>query len=564
MVWYIKILTTVMMLISPAGASGAVLASRLAHTPAAPSILLVEAGPTNEDAAYLDGAERFNVAFAPNSPMNWGYKTAPQHHLSGQEIDYSRGRGLGGSTAINFCGWTVGPRDDYDEWADIVGNKRFAWENVSRVLRRIENLDMRIPDERMRKKLGAARGDHGSSGNLNLSYGQAWIPDIDDIYLATEQSGHRINSDVNDGDPIGMGMGSVCIAKGIRETSSSAYLSHPPKNLKILPNAAIARVLLKGKRAVGVETIDKKRLLANKEVILSGGALNTPQILMLSGIGPTDELEKHDIAVLHDLPMVGKNLQDHCFSPAGIIMKKDPSLQPGPPSQSPTPMGWFKLPNVTSSSEFLSLPKRIQEHMHKPTVPAVELATHTPSAFLGLEPDSETAFFGAICLIMNPQSLGTVTLRSSNPSDAPIIDPKFLTHPFDRRILIEGVRETMRIMSAPVYASRTLQRLGPKDDSDDGIWEHIKGNLRSSWHMSCTAAMGRNAEEAVVDSAFKVFGLDALRIVDMSVSPFVINAHIQSVAYIVGEIAAEVLAQEYGLGEVTISGKPTRTERGRL
>lgn len=165
---------------------------------------------------------------------------------------------------------------------------------------------------------------------------------------------------------------------------------------------------------------------------------------------------------------------------------------------------------------------------------------------------------------MNPQSRGTVTLRSSNPTDTPIIDPRFLTHPFDRRVLIEGIRETMRIMSAPVYASRTIQKLGPQDDSDETIWEHVKSNLRSSWHMSGTACMGLSAEEAVVDSRFKVFGLEGCRVVDLSVCPFVVNAHTQSTAYIVGEIAADVLAEEYGLGEVTVGEKMAQILRQKL
>lgn len=156
---------------------------------------------------------------------------------------------------------------------------------------------------------------------------------------------------------------------------------------------------------------------------------------------------------------------------------------------------------------------------------------------------------------MNPQSSGTVTLRSSRPLDAPIIDPRFLTHPFDRRALIEGLREVMRIQRAPVYASRTVRTLGPQDDTEEAIWEHIKGNLRSSWHMSCTARMGTQEDEAVVNSRFQVFGVSGLRVVDLSVCPFVINAHTQSTAYILGEIGAEVLAEEYDLGAVGVSGK---------
>ncbi|KAF2707170.1 GMC oxidoreductase [Pleomassaria siparia CBS 279.74] len=547
-----------------AGASGAVLASRLAHTPVAPSVLLAEAGSSNSDAANLSAADRFTVAFAPNSPLNWGYKTVPQNHLSGQEVDYSRGKGLGGSTAINFCGWTVGPKDDYDEWADLVEDERFGWKNVDRVLKRVENLDATIPDTTMRKQLNAKSKEHSNSGNLHLSYGNAWVPDIADIFTAAEQSGHSINADVNNGNPIGMGIGSVCIANGIRATSASAYLSQPPSNLKILPDAPIARILFEGKRAVGVETIDGRRLLARKEVIVSGGALNTPQLLMLSGIGPAEELKKYNIPTVANLPMVGRNLQDHCFSAAGVVLKKDPNAQVSPDSQSPTPMGWFKLPSVTSSPEFQSLPLRTQKHMYKPTIPAVEVATHSPASFFDYEPTETTTHFGAICLIMNPQSRGTVTLRSSNPSDTPLIDPKFLTHPFDRLVLIEGVREIMRILSAPVYASRTVQKLGPQDDSDESIWDSITGNLRSSWHMSGTACMGLNAEEAVVNSSFKVFGLEACRVVDLSVCPFVINAHTQSTAYVLGEIAAEVLAEEYGLGEVRISEKVVQSSKEKL
>ncbi|KAF1845989.1 GMC oxidoreductase [Cucurbitaria berberidis CBS 394.84] len=547
-----------------AGASGAVLASRLAHTPNVPSVLLVEAGGSNDEAAYLSGADRYNVAFAAGSPLNWHYKTTPQTHLKGQVIDYSRGKGLGGSTAINFCGWTVGPRDDYDEWASIVGDERFAWSNVKNVLKRISNLDTRIPDQTMNHRINAKPHNHSTSGNLDLTYGESWLPDVGDIFTAAEQSGHRINPDVNNGDPIGMGMGSVCIAKGIRATSSSAYLSRTPPNLRVLVNTPVARVLFDGKRAIGVESIDGQQLIARKEVILAGGALNTPQILKLSGIGTKNELESLNISTVQELPMVGVNLQDHCFSTVGVVLEKDTALPPGPPTQSPTPMGWFKLPSVISSSEFQKLPLRVQKHMHKATVPAMEIATHSLPSFLAYEPADSETYVGAICLIMNPQSKGTVTLQSSDPSIAPLIDPKFLTHSFDQRVLIEGIREVMRIQSAPIFSSRTLKRLGPADDSDEAIWQHVKGNLRSSWHMSCTAMMGKSAEEAVVDSKFKVFGVEGLRVIDLSVCPFVMNTHTQSVAYVLGEIGADVLAEEYALGQVEVRGKAEPSSEEKL
>jgi choline dehydrogenase-like flavoprotein len=337
--------------------------------------LLVEAGGTNANAANQSGADRYNAAFAYGSPLNWFYKTSPQTHLAGQEVDYSRGKGLGGSTAINFCGWTVGPRDDYDEWARIVGDERFAWKNVKNVLKRITNLDPRIPDQRLRNVVNPKMEDHSAKGNLHLTYGEEWLSDVGDVFTAAEQVGHQVNPDVNDGDPIGMGMGSVCIAKDVRATSSSAYLSKPPPNLTIIVNTHIARVLFEGKRAIGVATIDGRQFTARKEVVLSGGALNTPQILKLSGIGPAEELKRHGITLVHELPMVGENLQDHCFSTVGIVLEKDANAPPGPANQSPTPMGWLKLPSVTSSLEFESLPTHVKEHIDKPTVPAMEIAT---------------------------------------------------------------------------------------------------------------------------------------------------------------------------------------------
>jgi choline dehydrogenase-like flavoprotein len=140
---------------SSGGASGCVVASRLAHSPSKPSVLLLEAGGSNDSIDHLTGAERFKVAFSPNSPLNWGYKTVPQEQLSGQQIDYARGKGLGGSTAINFCGWVVGPRDDYDEWARLVQDENFNWRNARRCLDKIEKLDTRVPNAELKKYVHA-------------------------------------------------------------------------------------------------------------------------------------------------------------------------------------------------------------------------------------------------------------------------------------------------------------------------------------------------------------------------------------------------------------------------
>lgn len=178
-----------------------------------------------------------------------------------------------------------------------------------------------------------------------------------DIFVAAEQSGLTTSQDVNSGDPLGMGMGSVCIHEGRRLTASIAYLSQPPSNLTIWTDSAVAKVLLTGQKATGVKTTDGRIFYSEKEVIISGGAINTPQILMLSGVGPKEELEKHGIPMLHDLPQLGKNLQDHCFSSIGIVMEKGLNTIAGA-QQSPTPMGWFDLPLVRSSQEYKTLPNQ--------------------------------------------------------------------------------------------------------------------------------------------------------------------------------------------------------------
>ncbi|KIW00229.1 uncharacterized protein PV09_08267 [Verruconis gallopava] len=539
-----------------AGASGCAVAAQLAQTASRPKVVLLEAGSPNGNETYLEASERFNVAFDPNSFPNWGYKTVPQHQLNGQEVDYSRGRGLGGTTSINFCGWLVGPKDDYEEWARLTGDDDFRWLNVKKCLDRIQHLHPEIPVPELRKYLKASP-DHSTSGKIDISYGGPWIPDIGNIFVAAEQIGMRVNADINDGDPIGLGMGTVNCWKGKRIHAAAAYLPGCGPNLTVVTNALVSKIMVENKRAVAVEAADGRVFFARKEIILSGGALNSPQLLLLSGIGPKEEIEKHSIRTVHDLPMVGKNLRDHCYSAVGIVVKHGPDfVETDVAPLCPSPMAFLKSAAAMSSKEFASLPCDIQRHLSQPTIPNFEIATHTPPSMLDYEPSPDVSFVGAICILDNAQSHGTLTLKSADPNEAPIIDPKFATHPFDRKVLIDGIRQTIRLLQAPIYAKNTIEVLGPDPNADDEeIWEHIRTHFGSSWHMSCTVKMGRTPDEACVDSNFKVFGLEGLRVADMSVCPFVPNNHVQSTAYVLGEILAEKLAKEYGLVSSTVDAR---------
>jgi len=211
------------------------------------------------------------------------------------------------------------------------------------------------------------------------------MANVGDIFIAAAQAGLPLNADINSGNPIGMGMGPVSITPdGRRLTAANAYFQHVPANLTIVGDNTVSRVILEKRRAVGVATMSGRMYRARCEVILSGGAINTPQLLLLSGVGPVEELDRHKIETVHELPMVGLNLQDHCFSAMGIVL--DRKADTNVVSQSPSPMGWFKLASVTDTQECVELPEPIRTNRLRATVPDFEIATvcdiSTPCCFL--------------------------------------------------------------------------------------------------------------------------------------------------------------------------------------
>lgn len=227
----------------------------------------------------------------------------------------------------------------------------------------------------LRKYLEASP-EQSTTGLVDLCYGESWLPDIENIYVAAEQVGMKVNADINDGDPIGLGMGTVNCWKGKRIHAAIAYLPGCGPNLTVATGGLASKIVVEEGRAVAVNTLDGRTFTARKEIILSGGALNSPQLLMLSGIGPKAELEKHNIPVVVDLPMVGQNLRDHCYSAVGIVLKHGPDFEEAAvPPLTPSPMAFLKSPLAMSSAEFATLPSEVQHHLSLPTVPNFEIAT---------------------------------------------------------------------------------------------------------------------------------------------------------------------------------------------
>ncbi|KAI1068115.1 hypothetical protein LB507_004339 [Fusarium sp. FIESC RH6] len=551
------------------GPAGSSVAAGLASAGKKPSVLLLEAGGTNADRNLRVDGQRW-LTFM-NKDMNWGYKTTPQEHADSRELDYSRGKGLGGSSAINFGVYSVGARDDYEEWARIVGDDSFAWDKIQKRYKSLETFHGALPDGIDAKYAAPKNEDHGNQGKLHVGYAAEWEKDLPPVLDLFEDAGFPLNPDHNSGNPLGMSVLINSSYKGRRSTAND-LLEPKPENLTVLTDSSVQRVILEGNKAVGVEVGDKK-YYASKEVILSAGALNTPSILMHSGIGPASQLSQFNIPVIKDVPRIGQGLRDHMFTPLVYTRKEgdtarkpfygdqkamDEALQQwrqdgtGPWTKFACELGigWFKLDKLVKSEEFKALPEQEKEYLMKETVPHYEILTHFPIHwFIPQFPDCNLNYSCILVFYYNSQSQGEVTLQSSDPNVPLKFDPKFLSTPFDRRAAIESLRDAFRLVKHENYVKNNVDTMvGPVGDSDEELLAHWRATISSSWHMCGTTKMGKKDDpEAVVDSDFKVIGFEGLRVADMGVVPVLASCHIQSVAYVTGMTAAEKLIAEYDL-----------------
>ncbi|KAK7943570.1 uncharacterized protein PG986_012683 [Apiospora aurea] len=547
------------------GPAGSALASSLSRTGAKPSVLLLEAGGKNSDPNLRVDGKRW-LTFT-NEEMNWGFKTAPQEHCDGRTIDYSGGRGLGGSSAINFGVFTIGARDDYEEWARVAGNDTaFGW-NATRELQR-EAAGARGREVR--------QAGHGEPRHPRLA--QSWVRGRVGGRRGADARGLReggfpINPDHNSGDPIGMSALISSAHKGRRSTAQDLY-ADKPENLTIVTCEKVRKLLLEGRKVVGVETKDTK-YHASKEVIISAGTLNSPAILMHSGIGPKSQLEQHNIPVVLDVPAVGQGLRDHNFCPlvysrsetstarkafygdqktmdAALEQWKQDGTGPWSKFACQAGIGFFKLPALPAHPSFRALPASEQALLQKPTVPHYEVFTHFPMHwFLPAFPPEKLSYSCLLVFLYNAQARGEVTLQSADP-DVPLkFDPRVLSEEFDRTAAVMALRDILdRVVKSEEYQKDTVEAMAvPTGDSDEELLAYWKKTISSSWHMTGTLKMGPagGAPDAVVDPDFRVVGIEGLRVADMSVAPVLISGHIQAAAYATGLTCAEKVIQHHGL-----------------
>ncbi|KAF1923845.1 GMC oxidoreductase [Didymella exigua CBS 183.55] len=556
-----------------AGTSGCLLAHHLAASGAAPSILVLESGSTPSGSFLNAPAHRYHAAMI-RPDLDHGYVSEPEPALNARTIAYTRGKGLGGSSILNFGVYLKGSSADYDEWARRVGDESWAWETVKGDYVAIETYE--FDGSSAYSHLAKPQpGAHGTRGKVKAGLPPMLEKGVLEGMQALVDQGEEVCLDPNNGDPIGVSVFPYSYSKDGRSTSAIAHLKDAGSNLKVWTDASVTRLLWSedGSRVVGVETADGRKAYALKDVILSAGAIDTPRLLLVNGIGPEDELAKVGVTVKKDLPGVGKHLQDHVLafmsvevdgamndrwafesdenlmSEAAAMWEKDKTgafaLQHSCPWG-----GFLKHPELSSFPEYTALPSSTQQFLAKDNVPTYEFINNGPAWPPGVQIENGNSYMTCVAFLMNPQSEGSITLRSADPNEKPIINLNFLTHPYDARIMREAVRSVWTKITHNKVLKASIKRTlcGPASLSDDDVDAFVRDNASTVWHACGSVMMGKEGEKGVcVDKDYKVLGVKGLRVADLSVCPLTTNNHTQPTAYLVGYKAAQRLIEEYGL-----------------
>jgi choline dehydrogenase len=515
-----------------AGSAGCVLAGRLTEDPSL-SVLLLEAGGSDDVLEVRVPAAMYKTW---RTRRDWAYTTEPQPGLDGRRLYWPRGKLLGGSSSINAMIYVRGAAADYDEWAERTGDPSWSYERVLPLFRRMED-----------NARGADRW-HGVGGPLRVEDLRSPHPWTRAVVESTLAAGYPRNDDFNGAAQEGTGRYQVTQKRGRRWSAADAYL-HPVAsrpNLTVLTGALTTRVLVEGGRAVGVEYRRGGRVRtarAAREVVLCGGAVNSPQLLMLSGIGPADHLREVGVDVVHDLPGVGAGLQDHPLAPVVWHVRSGRSLL-----RAESPSGyalWFGARRgwLTSNLAEAGLFTRSE-----PGLPEVDLQMHhVPAKFwrqAEVDPDVD-AFTSAVTLV-HVASRGSVRLRSADPGWAPAVDAGYLTETRDVDALVRGVEQAREIASGGPLAAVLADEFSPGGTvhRPADLRRSIRRTLESLYHPTSSCRMGAAGDEtAVVDPQLRVRGLDGLRVVDASVMPTLVRGNTNAPTMMVAERAADLIGR---------------------
>jgi choline dehydrogenase len=519
-----------------------VLANRLSED-ADVSVLLLEAGGRD-----LSPYIRFPAGFYKLKPKyNWWYEPEPDPSVGGKVEHWPAGRVLGGSSSINATTWTRGHRSDFDSWS-ASGCEGWDYSHVLPYYRRCETF------------AGGADEYRGGAGPQHVMFTGIKHPLTEVFIQAAQQRGMSYVRDLNGAQQEGVSHQQVSQRRGLRDSTASAYLARARRrsNLTVVTNAVVTRVVIEGGRAVGAEYFAGKEMVtcrAEREVILSGGTMASPKLLLLSGIGPADDLRSHGITVASDLPGVGRNLQDHAV--AGFVYRVNvPTLNTELNLKGFVKHGLEFLLHggggvTAAGSSAVGFMKLFTDH----TRPDIEInfrpvavtkapakkQSSAPVGFSDIKPMKIAAVQSSVWLC-HPISRGTVSLRSGNPDDPPIIRHRLLGEPADIKTLVAGCQVLRDIFSQEAFRPYVRGELtpGPEVRTEEDLEAFLTRSARHGHHAAGTCAMGVDAE-SVVDPQLRVRGVEQLRVVDASVIPSLITGHTNAPTVMIAERAADLI-----------------------
>jgi choline dehydrogenase len=499
------------------GSAGSVVANRLSADPSA-KVVVLEAGPRDKD-KFIHIPAGFAKLF--RGDMDWNYRTEPQKELDGREIYWPRGKMLGGSSSMNAMMWVRGFAADYDEWGEAAGDE-WSYAQVEPYFRRIESGPLSIARQRSPR-----------------SSTSSWL-------TAVQECGHRIE-EPNQAAPEGFCETRVTQRRGARWSTADAYLRPALKrrNVTLVTEAMATKVVFDGRRAVGVE-FDKgggpQVVRARREIVLCAGAVNSPQLMMLSGIGDRDQLAEHGIDVVAHSPGVGTNLLDHLVVPLGFDVPNDTLFAAEKPVQLLNYLirrRGMLTSNIGEAYGFVRSRSELQ-------LPDLELVFAPAPYFdegIGDPYDGHAVVIATV--LLKPHSSGTITLRSSDPKDKPVIDPRYLTDEAgaDREAVMAGLRMCAAIAESPALCGvigAVARPLNATSLDDETLERALNSLSHTLYHPVGTCRMGSD-DASVVDPQLQVRGVEGLRVADASVMPTIIRGHTHAPSVLIGEKAADLI-----------------------
>ena len=520
-----------------AGSSGSVLANRLS-TEAENSVLLIEAGGKPSFFSKIPGW----YSLLNRGKMDWAFSTEPQEFVNNRKIYIPRGKCLGGSSATNAMAYVRGNAKDYDSWQEM-GNEGWNYDSVLPYFKKSEN-NFSFNDK-----------FHGKEGELKVSLRKNYSKSTYHFIEACKENGLNFNEDYNGENQEGSSFLQYTIDQNIRQSTYEAFLKpiSDRTNLTIKTNTSVKKILIDNGKAIGVEIYTGKntseKIFCDREVILCAGAIQSPQLLKVSGIGPTEELKKFDIELIKDLPAVGENLKDHVWtgtsdfsSENGLnnIIKKTGFVsnlfQYFRKKESLLNYSIIETNSFFKSSEDQKVP---------------DLQFHFSPLHMGIDYKADlynpfslpiTNGYTILAILLHPESTGSILLQSKDSRVSPLIQPNFLSHDSDVKRLLFALKKAMAIMDSSSFEDVRQEKMDwPKrNSSDEDLIDHIKKTLETLYHPVGTCRMG-NEENSVVNNKLQVHGIKNLRIADASIMPDIISGNTNAACIMIAERAADFI-----------------------